>query len=113
MPFAITIPRLGWSMEEGTLVRWLKNEGDFVKAGNAVFELEGEKAAQDIEAVDSGILRIPANAPQPGSVVAVGSLIGYLLAEGEEMPVADAQTPKSTTSIQEEPVAADRSKSGR
>lgn len=86
MAFEITIPRLGWSMEEGTLVRWLKKDGDVVKAGDALFELEGEKAAQDIEAVDSGILKIPATSPQPGSVVAVGAIIGYLLAEGESIP---------------------------
>jgi pyruvate dehydrogenase E2 component (dihydrolipoamide acetyltransferase) len=77
-------------MEEGTFVRWLKRDGDVVKAGDAVFELEGEKAAQDIEAVDSGILRIPATAPAPGTVVAVGTVIGYLVAEGEELPVSSS-----------------------
>ena len=87
MPFEITVPRLGWSMEEGTFVRWLKQEGEFVKAGDAVFELEGEKAAQDIEAVDSGILRIPPSAPSPGTIVAVGAVIGYLVVEGESVPV--------------------------
>ena len=55
----IIIPRLGWSMEEGTFVAWLKSEGDFVKRGDALFELEGEKATQEIEAVDEGVLRIP------------------------------------------------------
>ena len=100
MAFAITIPRLGWSMEEGTLVRWLKKEGDFVRAGDAVFELEGEKAAQDIEAVDSGLLRIPVGSPAPGTVVAVGAIIGFLVAEGEATPsignagsIANAGTP--------------------
>jgi len=83
MAFEITIPRLGWSMEEGTFVRWLKQEGDVVKPGEAVFELEGEKAAQDIEAVDGGILRIPPTAPKPGAVVAVGAVIGYLVEHGE------------------------------
>ena len=92
MSFEISIPRLGWSMEEGTFVRWLKNDGDFVKSGDAVFELEGEKAAQDIEAVDSGILKIPPNAPKPGSIVAVGAIIGFLVKEGEAMPVAASQT---------------------
>ena len=87
MAFEITIPRLGWSMEEGTFVRWLKQDGDIVKAGDAVFELEGEKAAQDIEAVDSGILRIPPTAPKPGTVVAVGAVVGYLVADGESIPV--------------------------
>jgi len=90
MAFEITVPRLGWSMEEGTFVRWLKQEGDYVKAGDAIFELEGEKAAQDIEAVDSGILRIPASAPNPGSVVPVGAVVGYLVAEGESIPSGHA-----------------------
>lgn len=86
MAFEITVPRLGWSMEEGTFVRWLKQDGDTVKPGDPLFELEGEKAAQDIEAVDSGILRIPATAPQPGTIVAVGAVIGYLTAAGEQIP---------------------------
>ena len=88
MPFEITIPRLGWSMEEGTFVRWLKQDGEPVKPGEALFELEGEKAAQDVEAVDGGRLHIPASSPKPGTVVAVGSVVGYLLAEGEAIPTA-------------------------
>jgi pyruvate dehydrogenase E2 component (dihydrolipoamide acetyltransferase) len=60
--------------------------------------LEGEKAAQDIEAVDSGILRIPPTAPQPGSIVAVGAVIGFLVAEGESAPAAGAAAVRVTTS---------------
>ena len=75
----IIIPRLGWSMEEGTFVAWLKSEGDFVKRGDALFELEGEKATQEIEAVDEGVLRIPLSGPKPGSVHKVGAIIGYLV----------------------------------
>lgn len=86
MAFEITIPRLGWSMEEGTFVRWLKQDGDTVHPGDPLFELEGEKAAQDIEAVDGGILSIPASAPKPGTVVSVGATIGFLLAAGEVAP---------------------------
>lgn len=84
----IVIPRLGWSMEEGTFVAWLKNEGDFVKRGDALFELEGEKATQEIEAVDEGVLRIPLTGPKPGSVHKVGAIIGYLvgLSESESTP---------------------------
>ena len=98
MPFEITIPRLGWSMEEGTFVRWLKKDGDSVKPGEALFELEGEKAAQDVEAVDGGILHIPTSAPKPGTVVAVGAVIGYLVAEGEAIPIASGSTPLLTPS---------------
>lgn len=91
MAFDITIPRLGWSMEEGTFVRWLKCDGDLIKPGDALYELEGEKSAQDIEAVDGGVLRIPPNAPSPGSIVAVGAVIGHLVAEGEPAPLEAAQ----------------------
>lgn len=93
MTFEITIPRLGWSMEEGTFVRWLKKDGDTVKPGEPLFELEGEKAAQDIEAVDGGVLRIPPTAPQPGSIVAVGSIIGFLVTNGENVPTSSASAP--------------------
>ena len=86
MAHEIVIPRLGWSMEEGTFVGWLKHDGDLVRRGDAVFELEGEKASQDIEAVDDGILRISATGPKPGSVLKVGAVVGYLVAEGESMP---------------------------
>ena len=94
MAFEITIPRLGWSMEEGTFSGWLKQDGDTIQCGDPLFELEGEKAIQEIEAVDAGILRIPANGPQPGSMVKVGAVVGYLLAEGESLPVG--QTPDAS-----------------
>lgn len=87
----IVIPRLGWSMDEGTFVGWLKQDGDFVKRGEALFELEGEKASQEIEAVDEGILRIPTSGPQPGSQVLVGAVIGYLVAAGESIPDTASQ----------------------
>src|SRR5262245_31668202 len=87
MPHEIVIPRLGWSMEEGTFVRWLKADGEAVRAGEPLFELEGDKAIQEIEAIDSGTLHIGADGPAPGSTVQVGALIGHLLADGE-MPEA-------------------------
>jgi pyruvate dehydrogenase E2 component (dihydrolipoamide acetyltransferase) len=90
MAFKITIPRLGWSMEEGTFSGWLKHDGDTIRCGDPLFELEGEKATQEIESVDEGILRIPATAPQPGDVVKVGTVIGYLVAEAETLPVGEA-----------------------
>ncbi|MFM9961748.1 MAG: dihydrolipoamide acetyltransferase family protein, partial [Planctomycetaceae bacterium] len=86
MAVEIRVPRLGWSMEEGTFLGWLKQEGDAVKSGDVLYELEGEKATQEIESLDVGVLRIPANAPAPGSVVAVGALLGYLVGDGEAMP---------------------------
>jgi pyruvate dehydrogenase E2 component (dihydrolipoamide acetyltransferase) len=83
MPLDITIPRLGWSMEEGTFVGWLKKNGETVKAGEPLFTLEGVKASQDIEATDGGLLHIPPHAPQPGAIVKVGDVIGHLLVTEE------------------------------
>ena len=94
----IIIPRLGWSMEEGTFVAWLKSEGDFVKRGDALFELEGEKATQEIEAVDEGVLQIPLTGPKPGSVHKVGAIIGYLVGVNDSIPAL--ANPSQQTNIE-------------
>ena len=97
MAFEITIPRLGWSMEEGTFAGWMKKDGDVVRRGDALFELEGEKALQEIEALDDGVLRIPADGPQPGAVLKVGAVIGFLLADGDAPPHSNSATGTATT----------------
>ena len=101
MPVDIVVPRLGWSMDEGTFVEWLKKEGEIVREGDMLFVLEGEKAAEEIESFDAGKLYLPAEAPQPGDTVAVGQLLGYLLAEGESPPVAAPPTVVSKVPPQE------------
>jgi len=88
MPITITVPRLGWSMEEGTFSEWLKHDGDSVVAGDLLFVIESDKASQEVESLDSGVLHIPADAPKAGDKVTVGQLLGYLLAEGESVPAA-------------------------
>lgn len=88
MAIEITVPRLGWSMEEGRFLGWLKQPGDTVAVGDPLFTLENEKAAQDVEAVDAGVLHVPDGAPQPGDVVPVGGRLGWLLATGEAAPAA-------------------------
>lgn len=75
----IRFPRLGWSMEEGRFISWLKKEGQWVEAGTPLFEMEGEKAIQEIESLAAGFLRIADDAPEPNSTVNVGRLLGYLL----------------------------------
>jgi pyruvate dehydrogenase E2 component (dihydrolipoamide acetyltransferase) len=87
MPIEIIVPRLGWSMEEGTFSEWLKDDGDFINVGDMLFVLEGEKATEEIETFDEGILHIPADAPQPGETVVVGQLLGYLLEKDEPAPL--------------------------
>jgi pyruvate dehydrogenase E2 component (dihydrolipoamide acetyltransferase) len=98
MAIEITIPRLGWNMEEGVFIGWLKQDGDTVRSGESLFSLEGEKATEDIECLDSGILRIPPHAPKPGEKVAVGAVIGYLLGQGESVGWAESSRPTASTS---------------
>lgn len=93
MPIPITIPRLGWSMEEGVFVEWIKSPGEFVEVGEMLFLLEGEKAIQEIESFDSGYLCVPADSPSSGSKVRVGETIGFLLAAGETPPTTVGPPP--------------------
>lgn len=92
MAIEITIPRLGWSMDEGIFVQWLKNDGDMITAGDMLFVIEGDKATQEIESFDSGVLCIPDSAAVEGDVVQVGQVMGFLLAEGETPPVDQPNT---------------------
>jgi pyruvate dehydrogenase E2 component (dihydrolipoamide acetyltransferase) len=94
MSIEVVVPRLGWSMDEGTFGEWLKQDGEFVKRGEALFVLEGEKSAQDIESFDEGVLRIPPDAPQPGDVVKVGQVLAFLVAKGEVAPFKNAPRAK-------------------
>ena len=96
MPIKITLPRLGWSMDEGTFSEWLKRDGESVLAGDLLFALESDKATQEVESLDAGVLHIPQDAPKHGDIVKVGQLLGYLLAEGESIPLADSKAAVST-----------------
>lgn len=83
MPIPVTVPRLGWSMEEAVFVQWLKQSGEQVRAGDALFLLESEKATQEVESLDEGVLHLVPDGPDPGATVSVGTLIAYLLVPGE------------------------------
>lgn len=87
MAIEISIPRLGWNMDEGVFAGWLKADGETVRPGDPLFSLEGEKATQDIESFDEGILRISPASPGVGDRIAVGAVIGYLLRPGEPDPL--------------------------
>ena len=85
-------------MEQGTFAGWLKNDGDQVAVGDPLFTLESDKGTQEVEALDRGVLRIPPDGPQPGDVMAVGALLGYLVQPGEPVPFdtpATASPPES------------------
>jgi pyruvate dehydrogenase E2 component (dihydrolipoamide acetyltransferase) len=101
MPYEVHMPRLGWNMEKGTLVEWRKKDGEHVEAGEILFVVGGDKADQEVEALESGILRIPPDSPPPGTEAEVGTLLGYILQPGEPLPFAapTAATPTATTPV--------------
>ncbi|HEY7908373.1 MAG TPA: dihydrolipoamide acetyltransferase family protein [Thermomicrobiales bacterium] len=86
MAIEVVMPRLGWNMEAGTVVEWLKHDGDRVNAGEFLFLVESDKATTEVESLDSGILRIPENALRIGEELPVGTVLGYLVQEGESVP---------------------------
>ncbi len=82
MPIQILMPALSPTMTEGKLTKWLKNEGDKVKAGQVIAEIETDKATMEVEAVDEGVIgKILVAAGTEG--VAVNTPIAVLLEEGE------------------------------
>ncbi len=115
MPAEVAMPRLGWTMEEGLLVSWVKQSGDPVQPGDVLFTVEGDKALVEVEAFDAGILYIPPDSPPLGSKVLVGALLAYILAPGEAMaarasaasalsPSAPAATPSTSPASTEAPI---------
>ena len=108
----VTIPRLGWSMEEGVFAGWIKKPGDTVKPGEPLFMLEGEKATQEIEAVDGGVLHLAPDAPSEGQTVLVGRTIGQLCAAGET-PTWAENPPPAAPAATPQPAATDASGNGK
>ena len=110
MAIEITVPRLGWNMDEGVFVAWHKNEGDLVQAGEPLFSLETDKAVQEVESLDSGRLRIVPGAPNPGETVRVGTVIGSLhpadgFEPGTETGLSAAPVPRSSPRAGARPVS--------
>ena len=87
MPINITMPALSPTMEEGNLAKWLVKEGDTVKSGDVIAEIETDKATMEVEAVDEGtVAKIVVPAGTEG--VKVNALIAVLAAEGEDEKAA-------------------------
>jgi pyruvate dehydrogenase E2 component (dihydrolipoamide acetyltransferase) len=80
---AIVMPSFGMYTVEGTVVRWLKPSGAPIEAGEPVLEIETDKALADVVAPEAGLLH---HLAEPGEVVQVESLLGYVLEPGEAVP---------------------------
>lgn len=88
MPIQILMPALSPTMTEGNLVKWHKKEGDTVKSGQLLAEIETDKATMEVEAVDEGILG-KILVPEGSEEVKVNTLIGLILEEGEDISVLE------------------------
>jgi pyruvate dehydrogenase E1 component beta subunit len=83
MPIQVLMPALSPTMEKGNLAKWIKHEGDKVKAGDVIAEIETDKATMEVEAIDEGTLgRILV--PEGTADIAVNTPIAMILAEGED-----------------------------
>src|SRR5580704_17854788 len=89
MPINILMPALSPTMEKGNLAKWLKKEGDKVKSGDVIAEIETDKATMEVEAVDEGTLAriVVAEGTQD---VPVNDVIAVLAGDGEDVKTAGA-----------------------
>ena len=88
------MPSMGADMTEGTIVKWLKNEGDEVKRGDKLAEIETDKTVVEMECYNDGILK--KIIVQEGQAVPVGDLIAYIGDAGDEVPEGSSNTSNNT-----------------
>jgi pyruvate dehydrogenase E1 component beta subunit len=101
MPIQVLMPALSPTMEKGNLAKWLKREGDAVKSGDVIAEIETDKATMEVEAVDEGTLG-KILIPEGTADVAVNTPIAVILSDGEDASAAAgaAQQQKPAESVQ-------------
>src|SRR5215831_13103573 len=101
MPIEVTMPRLSDTMEQGTVVKWNVKEGDKVKSGDVIADIETDKATMELQSYDDGV--VTKLAVPEGQTVKVGAVILVLAGAGEKVdsapsaaaaPVAKAPAPK-------------------
>ncbi|MCX5568492.1 pyruvate dehydrogenase complex E1 component subunit beta [Kaistia nematophila] len=92
MPIDILMPALSPTMEEGTLSKWLKKEGDKVKSGDVIAEIETDKATMEVEAIDEGTIA-KLLVPEGTENVKVNTPIAVIAADGEDVSAAASAQP--------------------
>jgi len=83
MATEVIMPKMGQTMERGKIIKWLKKDGEEVKRGEPLLEIETDKTTIEVEARDSGTLKILA---QEGEEVPIATTIAYIVKEGESIP---------------------------
>ena len=105
MGIELKMPALSPTMEQGTLAKWLKQEGDKIQPGDIIAEIETDKATMEFEAIDEGVLEkilVPAGTED----VAVGAVIALISGEGEEAQPAAAPAPAPAAAPEPAPAPA-------
>src|SRR6267142_6625222 len=102
MPINILMPALSPTMEKGNLAKWLKKEGDKVKSGDVIAEIETDKATMEVEAVDEGTLA-KIVVPEGTQDVPVNNIIAVLAGDGEDVKAAGAGAAKPAPKPAEAP----------
>src|SRR5215471_8370399 len=108
MPTEILMPALSPTMERGNLAKWLKKEGDAVKSGDVIAEIETDKATMEVEAVDEGTLG-KILVPEGTNDVAVNTPIAMILAEGEDKSALKDGKPSPAAAAATEPARQQKS----
>ena len=112
MAIELKMPALSPTMEEGTLAKWLKSEGDEIVAGDIIAEIETDKATMEFEAVDEGTLgKIMVEEGTEG--VKVGTVIAMLAGEGEDASDIEAPAASGGSPASSNPRASTRSRTSR
>ena len=105
MAIQVLMPALSPTMEKGNLSKWLKKEGDTIKSGDVIAEIETDKATMEVEATDEGTLG-KILVPEGTADVAVNTPIAMILAEGEDASAASAPAPAKQEKAETAPAEA-------
>jgi pyruvate dehydrogenase E1 component beta subunit len=104
MPIEVLMPALSPTMEKGNLAKWLKKEGDAVKSGDVIAEIETDKATMEVEAVDEGTLG-KILVPEGTADVAVNTPIAVLLGDGEDASAIKVDAARAESPAQQQKIA--------
>src|SRR5439155_11279789 len=104
MATSVVMPALEMAQETGKIVSWLKKEGDVIKKGEPLLEVETDKAVVEVEATADGVLAGVKS--HEGDVVPVGVTIAWIVAPGERPPVESASVPPAARTVTESPAMA-------
>lgn len=100
MAFNIIMPKAGMAMETGTIIKWLKNEGEFVQSGEPLLEIETDKVNMEVEAMDTGYLL--KKLYDIGAVVPVTETIGFIGEKNEKGIEPKSETPQKKNQAQQD-----------